>query len=104
MDLNNKQAHKKMDLFHSLCDSYNKHEIETYSPALLKATQVMAIECLDLIKFLFSKEDNEATRAYMIFCGRILIRISYLRSYGRIESQIELAKHVGIYSRYSYEK
>ena len=91
--MTNQQAHQTLKLFHSLCDSYNNDEFNEMSPGLLQATLEMNKECRVLIKYLKSKSDCEATRAYEIFNYRIMIRLIKLIECGRKETIEERARY-----------
>lgn len=102
--LTNEQAHARLRTFHAICEEYNKNGLIDLSPGLLKVTQDSVADCLELIKFLRSKENNETTRAYMIFAGKILIRLSSLIHNQRKETPEEFARWIGIYANWKPEK
>ena len=96
--LNNKtRAHECLTQFHRTCDAYNKHGLldgdyklpDSRPASYLRVIQSMTIEALDLFKFLNEKEPCEATRAYIIFAKKILLRLSYLIHHGRRETDAE---------------
>lgn len=88
------RAHDCLSTFHSICDDYNQGELSRYedqkgSVSYYRALQTMTLEAYDLIKELHGKEPCEATRAYMIFCGKILLRLNHLVHSQRIETPEE---------------
>jgi hypothetical protein len=94
------RAHHVLTQFHVSCDEYNEHGFLTEDYlnksgvcSLARITQSMTIEALDLFKFLLSKEDCEATRAYVIFARKILLRLSYVIAEGRRETEAETASY-----------
>lgn len=94
----NKQAHQTHRTFKSLCDEFNRSGFNNEkSETMLKIYHDAAIECLKLFKFLHQKEPCDATRAYKIGAGKILIRLSSLRSNNRTETQEEFNRWIGLY-------
>lgn len=85
----NKKAHNTLTTFNRMCDDYNDTGFIDLSAAMLKNYQDWAKDSLTLFKFLDSKESNEASRAYLTFNGKILLRLSYLIHLDRIETNLE---------------
>ncbi len=92
MTVSNEHAHQLHRTFGALCDEFNKTGFVGESQALLESDQIAAISCWKLFKFLRQKDDCEATRAYCIFAGKILIRLSSLIHSGRIETAEEFKR------------
>ncbi len=86
-----KEAHGMLDMFHNVCDLYNKGDLDdpTKYRLQLKSFQDDAIEAKKLIVFLYEASDCKATRAYMTFAAKILIRLSYLIHNGEKETPLE---------------
>lgn len=97
----NQRAHQCLSVFHTICDDFNDgkldpkhHDFEkTMTPGYLRVLQSMTLEAFDLIKYLHSKENSEATKAYMIFCGKVLLRLSHLIHNHRVETEAEIANY-----------
>ena len=85
------KAHKELDMFHHVCDLYNQGELDDpFTWKLqLKSFQDDAKAAKKLIVFLYEKDNCEATRAYMMFVAKILVRLSYLIHEGRRETNKE---------------
>lgn len=80
-------AINRLKMFHSLCDEYNRDGLQTMSPALLKVFHHSTQEVFEMFKDLHKREPCQASWAYLIFCGKLLLRFSYLREYGRKETK-----------------
>lgn len=101
--MNNSRAHNCLSVFNSICDDYNNGKLNNLDEILsdggkgsvsyLRVLQSMTLEAYDLFRFLYSKEQTEATRAYLIFCGKIMLRLSYLINEGRRETDKETVEY-----------
>lgn len=92
--MDNRQAKNILDQFNYICEMYNKNEFDEKPKYLLQVLQTQTIEAFDLWRFLKSKEpESEAARAYCIFAGKILLRLSYLIHEGRRETEQEARKY-----------
>ncbi len=100
------EANRKLTAFHNVCNLYNEHkldDVETEGETMLKVYHDIAKEAKEVIVFLFNKENCEATRAYMDFVARIIIRLSSLRHEGRAETATEHFEHVtAVRRKYGY--
>lgn len=86
-------AISRLKMFHSLCDEYNRDGLQTMSPALLKVFHHSTQEVFGMFKDLHKREPCEVSWAYLIFCGKLLLRFSYLREFGRKETNEETADY-----------
>ena len=91
--MTNQHAHQLLTSFHYACDEFNETGFMDLSVAMLEVYQRSVWSCFDLIKFLWSKEQTEGTRAYMVFAGKLMVRLSYLRELKRKETSLELAEY-----------
>lgn len=83
----------RLKFFHVMCDEYNKNGLTEFSPVLLKVFHESIQDVFPMFKFVHSKQPCEATQAYLVFCGKLLLRFSYLREYGRKETSAETADY-----------
>jgi len=90
------KAHDAIKGFHQICDLYNEGELD--EPAKWKGTLKFFLqetqEAKKYIVYLFKKENCEATRAYMDFVSRVIIRLSSLIHNGRKETTTERVEHM----------
>lgn len=96
MQITNQQAHENLKLLNTYFDEYNRTGFltdETYdkpiSEGLIIVYQNDVKDVFELIKFLYSKEKSQATKTYMMGCGKTLLRLSYLRGENRKETSLE---------------
>ena len=92
-----KEAHKLHYIFKILCDKFNEDGFLEESPAMLKMYQQSAIDCMKLWRMIYKLTPQEASRAYCIFGGKILIRLSSLINSGRKETQEEFNEWIKLY-------
>ena len=97
--MTNEEAKQKLRGFGHMADKYNTDGFLDESDSMLKVYQDFGIECLDLFKFLNSKENIEASRAYVIFAQKILLRLSYLIHHKRKETRQEHDEAMASYLR-----
>jgi hypothetical protein len=90
-NMNNKQAKETLKTLGSLFDEYNETGFKDCSKTLLLIWQRMAWEGFDLCKNLHMHAPQEATEAYLMFCGKLMLRFSYLIHHDRVETQEETA-------------
>jgi hypothetical protein len=90
------RQHACIKTLESLFDDYNEGKLtadhEDFKNSTIsygRALQNMAIEAFDLLKELHKQEPCDATRAYLIFTGRILLRLSYIVNEKRNETETE---------------
>lgn len=109
------RAHQCLNSFHSICDDFNEgflnsvgtdyasvESLKAYPIGHLRILQSMSIEAFDLIKYLHSQQPCEATKNYMIFCGKVLLRLSHLIHNGRKETDQELGQYMSeLFSKYN---
>lgn len=90
------EAHVKLDKLHKIFDLYNNKKLEndTKLKSLLRILQKEAQEARALVLFLYQKNNCPATRAYMVFVARMLIRLSHLIHDGRVETLEERVAHI----------
>jgi hypothetical protein len=91
--LTNSQAHSMLTALQGLFEEYNLNGLTEFSPTPLEVEHQFTMRAFDLVKFLYAKEQTEATKAYMIFTGKLLLRFSYLREHGRKETSQETAEY-----------
>lgn len=95
------RAHNCLSVFHTICDDYNNKKLvpknfkddDKQVCSELRVLQSMTLEAFELIKSLHAKESCEATKMYMIFCGKILLRLSHLVHNKRIETDKETSEY-----------
>lgn len=83
---NLKRAHQILSSFHSICDDYNSEMLDGITRTELKCCQDLALEAFNMFKIIHEKNPCEATTAYLMFCGKVLLRLSYLVHSGRRET------------------
>ena len=100
MENMNKRAHHCLTVFNSICDDYNQGLFDPHSPLFVELSssyinvlRSMTIEAKDLFVLVNRHEPCEATRAYLIYTGKILLRLSYLEHHNRIETDQETAEY-----------
>lgn len=94
---NKSRAHQCLSVFHTICDDYNNGKLipeefkddDRKTCSMLRVLQSMTLEAFELFKKLHSKQPCEATKMYLIFCGKILLRLSHLIHNGRTETDKE---------------
>lgn len=96
----NKRAHHCLSVFNSICDDYNQGLFNPnsaifveLSSSYIRVLRSMTIEAKDLFVLIHRREPCDATRAYLIFVGKILLRLSYLEHKERIETDEETAEY-----------
>lgn len=89
-------AHQKLTILNELFDMYNTKELEadTKYKTILKIFLQEAQEGKELIAKLLNKTNSKATRAYMIFTARLIIRLSSLIHNDRVETADERVEHI----------
>ena len=91
------RAHHCLSVLGNIFDDYNSGflvpENTEMTPTYLRILQTMAIEGFELVKYLNAKEPCVATEKYMLGCGKILLRLSYLIHEGRKETTAETADY-----------
>lgn len=103
MTVTNAEAHEIHEQLKSLCDMFNSdpetnNNFDGLPDHMLAIYQRSAITCWKLFSWLRDQENNEASRAYCVFCGKILIRLSCLRATGERETPEQFAKWIGLYT------
>jgi len=93
ISFDNKKAHRILDTFKMLCSDYNRDGFIDLSQAMLKNYQDWCIESLELFKYLDKKESCPASKAYLTWNGKLLLRLSYLIHMGRIENELEIGEY-----------
>ncbi len=86
----------RLKVFNSICDDYNVGRLtpgdpnfEPMTDSYLEALQRMTWNAFELFKLLHKWEPCDATSKYLIFCGKIMLRLSYLRGQNRKETDAE---------------
>lgn len=91
------RAHNCLKVFHTICDDYNEGRLvpkkDNGIVSEFRVLQSMTLEAFELFKELHSKEPCDATRAYLIYCGKILLRLSHLIHNDRVETSQEIAEY-----------
>lgn len=90
-------AHALLDRFHSICDMYNEGELDDYEfwGPVNKVHQKEMQQARKLIATLLEKSGNaEPAQQYMIFCARILLRLSHLIHNKKKETVAERFEHI----------
>jgi hypothetical protein len=95
------RAHQCLSVFHTICDDFNEGKLvpsefvnDDRTPcSQLRILQSMTLETYELIKYLHQQQPCEATKAYLIFCGKILLRLSHLIHNKRIETSQEIGEY-----------
>jgi hypothetical protein len=95
MRFTNEKAHELLNIFHSLCDTFNENGFMDYkdNKSLLDVFLMQAQECYAVIKYLHAMDDCEATNAYIDFARRLMLRLSCLIHEGRKETDLERFEH-----------
>jgi hypothetical protein len=92
-------AHERLDFFHKLCDDYNNDGLVSLAQrhSLTGAYQELLRPIYSLFEELHRKavtdEEIDASKAYLTFCAKILLRLSYLHHEGRKETPEEAADY-----------
>ena len=90
-------AHDQLSMFHMVCDLYNSKKLQHHyadKKESLIVFQSYASDALKLNKKLHKAKPCVATEKYFEFLAKVLIRLSCLRWYGRIETPEERLAHV----------
>lgn len=77
--ITNKKAHELHNTFKALCDVFNQCQFKDMPLGAIIVWQKELSDCLDLFRFLRSKEDCIETKAYEYFTLKMLDALSVER-------------------------
>lgn len=94
--MENKEAHIIMNTLENLFEMYNEKNF-TNNKAVNEFLLICANDGLRLLKYLDEKEQTEEVEMYLLYTGRVIMRLSSLIHNGREETSEERVKILDIY-------